>query len=41
MYAGDDKEECLIGTWIGKKSVEVLFNSSYEFGIDKHIGDNN
>ncbi|TVU15861.1 hypothetical protein EJB05_39402 [Eragrostis curvula] len=21
-YAGDDKEECLIGTWFGKKSVE-------------------
>ncbi|RLM64940.1 hypothetical protein C2845_PM16G19160, partial [Panicum miliaceum] len=22
-YSGDDKEECLIGTWFGKKSVEV------------------
>ncbi|CAL5046144.1 unnamed protein product [Urochloa decumbens] len=22
MYPGDDKEECLIGTWFGKKSVE-------------------
>lgn len=23
-YSGDDKEECLIGTWFGKKSVEVI-----------------
>jgi gelsolin len=23
-YTGDDKEECLIGTWFGKKSVEVI-----------------
>jgi gelsolin len=22
-YAGDDKEECLIGTWFGNRSVEV------------------
>lgn len=22
-YTGDDKEECLIGTWFGEKSVEV------------------
>jgi len=23
-YSGDDKEECLFGTWFGKKSVEVI-----------------
>lgn len=23
-YTGDDKEECLIGTWFGKRSVEVI-----------------
>jgi gelsolin len=24
-YTGDDKEECLIGTWFGKKNIEVIF----------------
>jgi len=30
-YPGEDKEDCLIGTWIGKNSVEVkylVFDSS-------------
>jgi hypothetical protein len=31
-YAGDDKEECLIGTWFGKKSVEVIEFGEINFG---------
>ncbi|XP_076954300.1 villin-4-like [Bidens hawaiensis] len=27
-YSGEDQEECLIGTWIGKQSVEVERNSA-------------
>lgn len=26
-YPGDDGEECLIGTWFGKKSIEVNLSS--------------
>lgn len=24
-YSGDEQEECLIGTWLGKLSVKVIF----------------
>lgn len=33
-YTGDDKEECLIGTWFGKKSVEVIFLDKTDSGCD-------
>jgi len=32
-YAGDDKEECLIGTWFGKKSVEVIEFAENQFWL--------
>jgi hypothetical protein len=31
-YAGDDKEECLIGTWFGEKSIEVIEFGEINFG---------
>jgi gelsolin len=31
MYPGDDKEECLIGSWFGKKSIEVKFIFDFMF----------
>lgn len=39
-YPGEDKEDCLIGTWIGKKSVEVkdlLLNSTFSHTCDSKI----